>query len=106
MATGMASKNSRKERRMVGNHSSPILDGQAKPIFSFCGNTGHVENTCRAKERATKEATQSTKEKAQKWKKDKLEKAQSFTTATTKKRLPVPPRIMILMMTSLMSKIS
>jgi hypothetical protein len=31
-----------------------------------------------------KDAKQSTKEKAQKWKKDKLEKAQSFATATAK----------------------
>jgi hypothetical protein len=31
------------------NHTSSIIDGQAKPIWSFCGNIGHVENTCRAK---------------------------------------------------------
>jgi hypothetical protein len=54
------------------------------PIFSFCGKIGHVENTCRSKERAMKEAKKSTKDKAQKWKKDKLEKAQSFATATAK----------------------
>jgi hypothetical protein len=64
------------------NHTSSILDGQAKPICSFCGNIGHVENTCRPKERSMKEAKQSTKYKAHKWKKDKLEKAQSFATAT------------------------
>jgi hypothetical protein len=66
------------------NHAFSILDGQAKLIYSFCGNIGHVENTCRAKERAMKDAKQSTKDKAQKWKKDKLEKAQSFATATSK----------------------
>jgi hypothetical protein len=48
------------------DHTSLILDGQAKPVCSFCGNIGYVENTCRAKERETKEATQSTKDKAQK----------------------------------------
>jgi hypothetical protein len=32
-----------------GNHTSSILDGQAKTICSFGGNIGHVENTCRAK---------------------------------------------------------
>jgi hypothetical protein len=32
-----------------GHHTSSILDGQAKPICSFCGNIGHVENTYRAK---------------------------------------------------------
>jgi hypothetical protein len=42
------------------NHTSSILDGQAKPICSFCGNIGHVENTYRTKERATKEAIQTT----------------------------------------------
>jgi hypothetical protein len=67
-----------------GNHTSSIIDGQAKPICSFCGNIGHVENTCRAKERAMKEAKLSTKDKAQKWNKDKFEKAQSFATATAK----------------------
>jgi hypothetical protein len=35
-----------------GHHASSILDGQSKPVCSFCGNIGHVENTCRAKERA------------------------------------------------------
>jgi hypothetical protein len=64
------------------NHASSILDGQENPICFFCGNIGHVENTCRAKERAMKDAKQSTKEKSQKWKKDKLEKYQSFATAT------------------------
>jgi hypothetical protein len=49
-----------------GNHTSSFLDGQAKPICSFCGNIGHVENTCRAKERAMKEAKQSNKDKSQK----------------------------------------
>jgi hypothetical protein len=66
------------------NDASSILDGQAKPICYFCGNIGHVENTCRAKERAMKEAKQYTNDKAQKWKKDKLEKYQSFATATAK----------------------
>jgi hypothetical protein len=32
-----------------GNHASSIIDGQAKPICSFCRNIGHDENTCRAK---------------------------------------------------------
>jgi hypothetical protein len=32
-----------------GHHTSSILDGQEKPVCSFCGNIGHVENTCRAK---------------------------------------------------------
>jgi hypothetical protein len=50
-------------------------------MCSFCGNIGHVENICRARERAMKEAKQTTKDKAQKWKKDKLEKSQSFATA-------------------------
>jgi hypothetical protein len=66
------------------NHASSILDGQAKAICSFCGNIGHVENTCRDIERAMKYAKQSTKDKAHKWKKEKLEKAQSFATATAK----------------------
>jgi hypothetical protein len=55
-----------------GNQTSSILDGQAKPICSFCVNIGHFQNTCRAKETSMKEAKQSTKDKAQKWKKDKL----------------------------------
>jgi hypothetical protein len=54
------------------NHTSSILGGEAKPICSFCGNIGHVENNCRSKERAMKEATQTTKDKTHKWKKDKL----------------------------------
>jgi hypothetical protein len=49
-----------------GHHTSSILDGQAKPVCSFCGNIGHVENACRAKERAMKDAKQFTKDKAQK----------------------------------------
>jgi hypothetical protein len=67
-----------------GQNTSSILDGQAKPVCSFCGNIGHVENTYRAKERALKDAKQFTKDKAQKWKKDKLEKAQSYANATAK----------------------
>jgi hypothetical protein len=51
------------------NHTSSILDEQANPTCSFCGNIGHVENTCRARERVNKEAKQRTKDKAQKWKK-------------------------------------
>jgi hypothetical protein len=66
-----------------GSHTYSIIDGQAKPICSFCGNIGHVENTCRARERAMQEVKQTTKDKAQKWKKYKLEKAQSFATATS-----------------------
>jgi hypothetical protein len=53
-----------------------------------------------------KDAKRSTKDKAQKWKKDKLEKAQSFQLQHQKQRLPVPPRRMIMMMTSLISMIS
>jgi hypothetical protein len=67
-----------------GNHTSSIFVGQAKPVCSFCGNIGHVENTCRDKERAMKDAKQLTKDKAQKWKKDKLEKAQSYASTTAK----------------------
>jgi hypothetical protein len=48
-----------------GYHTSSIIDGQAKPVCSFCGNIGHVENICRAKERAMKYAKQFTKGKAQ-----------------------------------------
>jgi hypothetical protein len=74
------------KKNSQGNHTSSIIYGQAKPICSFCGNIGHVENTFRAKERSmkVKEAKQYTKDKAQKWKKDKLEKNKSFATATSK----------------------
>jgi hypothetical protein len=82
---GMVKENSRKERKMFKEiiHLQFFMDKQSL-FFSFCGNIGHVENTCRAKEREMKDAKQFTKEKAQKWKKDKLEKAQSFATATEK----------------------
>jgi hypothetical protein len=57
----------RRKKNGEGHHTSSILDGQAKPVSSFCLNIGHVENTCRAKERAMKDAKQFTKYKAHKW---------------------------------------
>jgi hypothetical protein len=89
-----------------GNHTSSILDGHAKPICSLCGNIGHVENTCKAKERAMRESKQSNKDKAQKWKKDKLEKLNPLQLKPQKQCMPVLPRIMIMMMSSLISTIS
>jgi hypothetical protein len=86
-------------------YTSSILDGQAKSVCSFCGNIGHVENTCRAKEREMKDAKQFTKDKAQKWKKDKLEKAQSFETATAKAASFSASKKIILMRTNLISMI-
>jgi hypothetical protein len=55
-----------------------------------------------------KEAIQATKDKAQKWKKDKLKKLNplQLQQEQQQKQLPVPPRIKILMMTSLRSMIS
>jgi hypothetical protein len=53
-------KSKKGKKNGQGNHASSIIDGQAKPICSFCGNMGHVENTCRTKERAMQEAKQST----------------------------------------------
>jgi hypothetical protein len=65
-------------------HTSSILDGQAKLVCSFCVNIGHVENTCRPKEGEMKDEKQFTKYKSQNWKKDKLEKGQSYATETAK----------------------
>jgi hypothetical protein len=81
---GTVRENSKKERKMVKDiiHLQFLMDRQS--LFVLCGNIGHVENTCRAEERAMKDAKQFTKDKAQKWKKDKLEKTQSYATATEK----------------------
>jgi hypothetical protein len=89
-----------------GHHASSILDGQAKHICSVCGNIGYVENTCRAKERSMKDAKQFTKDKSQKWNKDKLKNLDPLQLQQQKQHLPVPPRIMIMMKTNLINMIS
>jgi hypothetical protein len=104
----MVKENSRKERKKngEGHYTSSIIDGQAKPVCSFCGNIGHVENNCRVKERAMKDATQFTKEKDWNGRRTSLKKLNPLQLQQQKQHLPVPPKRMILMRTNLISIIS
>jgi hypothetical protein len=66
---------------------SSIVKGQEIPSCDFCGQKGHIETTCRMKQKAMAPARKETKDRSNQWKMKKAEKAQTFaTTAAVSKQ--------------------
>jgi hypothetical protein len=69
-----------KNHKKSGGKSS-IVKGQEIPSCDFCGRKGHTETACRIRQKAMASAKKDTKDRSDKWKKDKAKKAQSFAAA-------------------------